>query len=128
MPTPRASLVPAATSVIEILESRIAPAALANYNLTDLTGPTGFKLSGVAINDYAGRAVSDAGDVNGDGFHDVLIGAYRADPNGNSASGASYVVFGHAGAFAGNLNLSTLNGSTGFKLSGVAQDDFSGLR
>jgi Ca2+-binding RTX toxin-like protein len=31
--------------------------------------------------------------VNGDGFADLLIGAYLADPNG-SDSGASYVIFG----------------------------------
>ena len=41
-------------------------------------------------------------------------------------SGASYVVFGKAAGFAANLDLSTLDGSNGFKLSGVAADDHSG--
>jgi Ca2+-binding RTX toxin-like protein len=32
--------------------------------------------------------------VNGDGYDDLVIGAYGADPNGLARAGASYVVFG----------------------------------
>ena len=59
-----------------------------------LNGSNGFKLSGVAADDDSGCSVASAGDVNGDGFDDLIIGANGADPHG-SASGASYVVFGH---------------------------------
>ncbi len=97
----------------------------ANLNLSTLNGSNGFKLSGVATHDYAGSSVSAAGDVNGDGFADLIIGAGGADLNGSS-SGASYVVFGKASGFTANLNLSTLNGSNGFSLSGVAADTFAG--
>ena len=99
----------------------------ANINLSALNGTNGFKLSGVAAGDGSGRAVSTAGDVNGDGVDDLLIGAPRADPNGNY-SGASYVVFGRAGVGnGGNLELSALDGTNGFRLSGVAANDNSGL-
>ena len=67
----------------------------ATSELSALDGTNGFRLSGVAAGDLSGRAVSTAGDVNGDGVEDLLIGAYGADPNG-SFSGASYVVFGQA--------------------------------
>ncbi len=47
-----------------------------------LNGGNGFRLDGVAAGDRSGRSVAGAGDVNGDGFADVIIGAYGADPNG----------------------------------------------
>ena len=97
----------------------------ANIDLSSLDGTTGFKLSGAAANDHSGSSVASAGDVNGDGFADLIVGAYRADPHGTN-SGASYVVFGKASGFAANIDLSALDGTTGFKLSGVAASDYSG--
>ncbi|MGB8167133.1 MAG: Calx-beta domain-containing protein [Chthoniobacteraceae bacterium] len=111
--------------MIEVLESRIAPAAVANIDLSSLTGTNGFKISGVAAEDRAGVSVSNAGDVNGDGFDDVIVGANLADPNGLS-SGSSYVVFGRAAGFAANLDLSSLDGTNGFKLNGAAVADNAG--
>ena len=67
----------------------------ANIDLSSLDGSNGFKLSGVAADDYSGCSVASAGDVNGDGFADLIVGATGADPHG-SDSGASYVVFGRA--------------------------------
>ena len=99
----------------------------ANINLSALDGTNGFRLSGVAADDDSGCAVSTAGDVNGDGVDDLLIGALGADPNG-FGSGASYVVFGGAGVGnGGNLDLSALDGTNGFRLSGVAAYDLSGV-
>jgi len=46
-----------------------------NLELSALDGTNGFKLSGVAAGDVSGQAVSTAGDVNGDGMDDLLIGA-----------------------------------------------------
>jgi hypothetical protein len=97
----------------------------AGISLSSLDGSNGFKLSGVFQLDYSGRSVASAGDVNGDGFDDMIIGAHRADPNGG-ASGASYVVFGQVSGFAANINLSSLDGSNGFKLSGAAAANYSG--
>ena len=113
------------TSAIEILESRIAPAALTTLNLSTLTGTNGFKIQGETAYDLSGHSVSDAGDLNGDGFDDIIIGAWQADPNG-SLSGASYVVFGKAGGFSATLNLSTLTGANGFKIQGEVANDISG--
>ena len=102
----------------------------ASLNLSSLDGTNGFRLSGVAAYDFSGRAVSSAGDVNGDGLADLLIGADGADPNGNF-SGASYVVFGRntaqTGPFPASLNLSSLDGTNGFRLDGVAAGDRSGF-
>ncbi|MEK6790011.1 MAG: Ig-like domain-containing protein, partial [Pseudomonadota bacterium] len=96
-------------------------------DLGALDGSDGSKLSGVAGDDFSGTSVSSAGDVNGDGFDDLIVGANLADANGNSNSGASYVVFGGPSlGTAGNLNLSALNGLNGFRLLGAAADDVSG--
>ena len=94
----------------------------ANLNLSALDGTNGFQISGEAAGDESGYSVSTAGDVNGDGFADLFIGAHRADPHGSN-SGASYVVFGKASGFGANLNLSALNGSNGFQISGEAEGD-----
>jgi hypothetical protein len=96
-----------------------------SLNLSSLNGSNGFTLNGIANSDLSGRSVSSAGDVNGDGIDDLIIGAFRADPNG-SDSGQSYVVFGNRTGFGSSLNLSSLNGSNGFRLNGIATNDFSG--
>ncbi|MBF0400894.1 MAG: FG-GAP repeat protein [Magnetococcales bacterium] len=96
-------------------------------NVSSFNGATGFRLSGVATGDTSGWSVSSAGDVNGDGLDDLIVGARYADPNGVTDAGSSYVVFGHAGAFASILELSRLDGKTGFRLDGVATTDWAGF-
>jgi hypothetical protein len=44
---------------------------------------------------YFGVSVSSAGDVNGDGFSDVIVGAYQYD-NGQTDEGRAYVYHGSA--------------------------------
>ena len=69
----------------------------ASINLPSLDGSNGFRLNGetVDVHIFQDISVSNAGDVNGDGFDDVIIGTLRADPN-SSILGSSYVVFGKA--------------------------------
>ncbi|MCC5620326.1 hypothetical protein [Nostoc sp. CHAB 5715] len=96
----------------------------ATLNLSNLNGANGFTINGIAAGDKSGTSVSSAGDVNGDGFDDLIIGAFNADPNGTD-SGQSYVVFGNTG-WSATLNLSTLNGANGFTINGIAEGDWSG--
>jgi hypothetical protein len=97
-----------------------------SVKLSALDGSNGFVLNGVASDDQTGRSVSSAGDVNGDGVADLLVGAAQTDPNG-FYSGTSYVVFGGSEVgTSGVLELSDLDGSNGFALNGVAAVDHSG--
>jgi len=96
------------------------------FNLSDLNGSNGFAINGIGAYDSSGTSVSSAGDVNGDGFDDLIIGAISADPNGITNAGQSYVVFGSNIGFGAGLDLSTLNGSNGFAINGIAAYDSSG--
>ena len=104
-----------------------APGANGVLDLSALDGANGFTLTGTDPDDRSGRSVSSAGDVNGDGYDDLIIGAHRADPNGAS-SGEVYVVYGGASAPGtdGVLALSALDGTNGFTLTGIDPDDESG--
>jgi Ca2+-binding RTX toxin-like protein len=98
-----------------------------SLNLSDLNGSNGFAINGIAAVDLSGFSVSSAGDVNGDGIDDLIIGAAFASPNGIILAGQSYVVFGSNSGFDPSLNLSTLDGSNGFAINGIGAYDISGL-
>ena len=93
--------------------------------LAALNGSNGFKIDGEAAGDRSGFSVSSAGDVDGDGLDDLIIGAFGSDTNGD-LSGRSYVVFGRS-PFPSTLALSTLDGSNGFRIDGEASGDRSGF-
>ncbi len=98
--------------------------------LSDVTaGAGGFAMNGENVLDRSGRSVSAAGDVNGDGFADVIVGAYLADPNlpYGSAGGRSYVVFGKTGGTLVQLSAVTA-GAGGFAIDGEGFEDYSGNR
>ena len=102
-----------------------AASEIASVNLDDIAlGTGGFKITGEADGDRAGRSVSAAGDVNGDGFDDLIVGASENDEGGLN-TGAAYVVFGGAGLTSVNLG-DVAAGIGGFKIIGEAADDDAG--
>jgi hypothetical protein len=76
---------------------------------------------GETSGDYSGFSVAGAGDVNGDGYDDILIGAYGNDDGGISA-GQTYLILGKASGWAMDKGLSTADAS----FYGEAAGDYSG--
>ncbi len=107
---------------------------LASNNLGQSGGPAGFTILGQAAVDFSGRSVSSAGDVNGDGFDDLIVGASFADPDvlDRLNAGKSYVIFGKSDwsttpTITLSDTLATTNpGVTGFTILGQAAFDGSG--
>jgi hypothetical protein len=60
----------------------------ANFDLTTLNGKNGFVIEGLASGDQLGTSVSTAGDFNGDGKEDLVLGASGAF----EIAGAAYVI------------------------------------
>ena len=77
-------------------------------------------LLGEVAGDFAGRAVSGPGDVTGDGWRDLLIGAKQA----NSVAAGSGTVYLVAGPVTGEIDLASQ--STLLWTGGAEQDSFGG--
>ena len=94
-------------------------------NLLDLASADGFVIEGDGADDLAGAAVSAAGDVNGDGFADLFVGAPYGDDGGSDA-GEGYVVFG--GAFGGSTTPVTITGTAAAEIliGGLGNDTLTG--
>jgi len=96
-----------------------------SFDLSSINGSNGFRILGDDANDKAGFSVSDAGDVDADGYDDVIIGAPEAETGTNGNQGISYVVFGRSN-FSSSFNLSAVSGSNGFRILGDDANDKSG--
>ena len=87
-------------------------------------GSEGYIITGYCLGDLAGRSVAGVGDVNGDGYADLLISAdslnelVTINSQDTWRTGHSFVVFGRSGR--GGIDLrSVANGSGGFVVYGL---------
>jgi Ca2+-binding RTX toxin-like protein len=108
--------------------------AYSSIDLTTLSttigaGPPGFRLTvGTAANGLGlGYSVSGAGDVNGDGFDDLIIGAPYSAAHDDPEAGVAYVLFGKAGGWTSVVNLDTLSATEGFRIDGGEADNRMGV-
>ena|GEM_PF-2711481 len=90
-----------------------------NINLASLPLSQGFAIYGVNNYDWSGMAVSNLGDINGDGIPDMIIGARYADPFSRDMAGTVYVIYGQNISFGSNIDLASLSLSQGFAIYGA---------
>ena len=96
------------------------------FSATAFDGSNGILVNGLQAGALSGYSVSTAGDVNGDGFGDLLVGAPFTDI-ARADIGTSYLVFGGATVGAGGtLNLADI-GVGGVTFQGLDQQDQSGF-
>jgi FG-GAP repeat len=92
-------------------------------SLTQLYSGGGFQISGSYAGNLDGLSVGAAGDVNGDGFADIIVGA----PHTGGSDGAAYVIFGKANGLS-SFSLFNLAPPDGFKILGKPNgDEFTGM-
>ena len=75
--------------------------------------------TGDAVDDYAGVSVASAGDWDGDGYGDIIIGAYEED-TGDTNAGMAYLIEGNGIASGGLSSVSWA------RFSGERSDDQAG--
>lgn len=97
----------------------------ANIELSSLAATDGFLITGDTTGDSFGFSVSGAGDINGDGINDIVIGAHRGDDGGTDA-GEAYVILGRAGSTRANIDVTTLAAADGFIIQGDSTNDQAG--
>lgn len=90
-------------------------------NVADLNGSNGFMFESAATD------LKRAGDINGDGLTDFIVGNANASPNGLVGAGASYVIFGSLRTFPALLTPAMLDGESGFSVIGISAEDRTGL-
>ncbi len=82
------------------------------YGGSSMDATADVTLTGEASNNYFGYSVSTAGDVNGDGYDDVIVGAYGY----SSEKGRAYIYFGG----------SSMDATADVTLTGEANNNYFG--
>lgn len=77
--------------------------------------------TGTAVGDGIGWAISNAGDVDNDGYDDIILGAYGHDPASGTDAGGAFVFYGSSTGLGSSPW--TAEGSAGGDLFGGAVSD-----
>lgn len=95
-------------------------------NVSELDGTNGFVINGFDDASSAGAAIAGTGDLNNDGFADLLIGAPTADDGFNLNSGAAYVVYGNGTTSSAVENIATTTNLDVTTFTGFGAGDETG--
>jgi hypothetical protein len=96
--------------------------SMSSITLSALASSQGIKITCGEIYDKCGHALSSAGDVNGDGKNDILIGAFAY--LSQSYKGIVYLLFGKSSL--SDINLGSLTTTQGISILGANNNDWTG--
>jgi FG-GAP repeat protein len=91
------------------------------------TGALLYRFDGEAAADGLGDSVGGAGDVNGDGVPDLIVGASQADPGGLVYAGSAYLYSGATGALLRRFDGNAAGDRLGNSVAGAGDMDLDGL-
>lgn len=97
------------------------------YAYSGATGSLIYQWDGVAENDFLGSDVASAGDVNGDGLTDILVGAYGVDQGSQESAGAAFVYSGADGSLIYQWAGKETDDVFGWSVAGVGDVSGDGL-
>ncbi len=83
-------------------------------------------LNGDSADEWFGQSVSDAGDVNGDGYDDIIVGAFWDDNNGLNSGSARIFMGSPSGTFTTFVTLNGDNSEDSFGFSVSSAGDVNG--
>jgi alpha-tubulin suppressor-like RCC1 family protein len=86
---------------------------------TFTSGSTGIRILGSAANAYCGNFGGGGGDINNDGYDDVLIGCRQGNPGGRVDAGTVWVIYGHGAPYV-DLDLASFPATAGYRIGGAA--------
>jgi hypothetical protein len=95
-------------------------------DVNSLNGVNGFAIPALNIGDRLGSDLDFIGDLNGDGFDDIVIGSQEQNNTGFKLGGTAYIIFGSDQPFSSTFDLSSLDGTNGFIVQGIAEDERRG--
>jgi len=108
-----------------------APGGLGNagsaFVFSGADGSQLFRFDGSAGGDQLGISVSGAGDVDGDGFADLIVGAWLADQGGRGDAGSAFVFSGADGSQLFRFDGQASSDFLGFSVSGAGDVDSDGF-
>ncbi|WP_416900382.1 MAG: hypothetical protein ACMVY4_00765 [Minwuia sp.] len=98
-----------------------------NYNILDeVTAGNGFTLTQGQSGDRFGAAIAGAGDLNGDGFADFVIGAEGSYVGVTYDIGRAFIIFGNNNAANAQVDLSNIQAGQAVVIEGLAGGDSLG--
>ena len=98
------------------------------YVFSGADGSLLYQRTGDTAGDFFGWSVSGAGDVNGDGKADFIVGAYLDDPaGGGTDAGSAYVFSGADGSLLYHVTGDTAGDQFGISVSGAGDVNGDGV-